>query len=560
MGGWGELVLFSKKEKGGDSILLLFLKEEFLSLEKYALDMVGQFKKGQIPWNKGKELSDEHRKKLSEAHIGKTPWNKGKEGVFSEENKKKHSAFMKEYYKHNKHSMLGKKQSEESIRRAVESRNITISNPEVRKRLSEAHKGQIAWNKGKVMSKEIRKKMHRITIEEMQKIAESRGGKCLSKEYNGSGNNLRWKCEKDHEWEATPHNIKKDKWCPICSTRIGEKICRGYFEAFFKEKFPKNYPSWMRGFKGKNLELDGYCRKLGLAFEYQGEQHYKPNHYFNRNFSLEKIKQHDELKKQKCLENGVTLIQVPHHTDYKKLGNWIEEECKKRGFNPLVNSEKIDYSNFNVYSSKNLEEMQEIAKNNGGKCLSKNYINISTELEWQCKEGHIWKAKPHDIKRGTWCPVCSIERAKSQWNNQFGDAFKFQENELNILRNLSKMKGGECLSDRYVNNATKLKWKCKEGHIWEAKSGNIKSGKWCPKCSYEYRASLRRGNIEEMRKIAESRGGKCLSEKFVNVDTKLRWQCKKGHIWEAVPSSIKRGSWCARCVKGKQEKVAKELS
>jgi len=62
-----------------------------------------------------------------------------------------------------------------------------------------------------------------------------------------------------------------------------------------------------------------------------------------------------------------------------------------------------------------------------------------------------------------------------------------------------------------------------------------------------------RGNIEEMRKIAESRGGKCLSEHYVNVDTRLRWQCKKGHIWEAVPSSIKRGSWCARCVRRKQK-------
>src|SRR3989344_320104 len=511
------------------------------------------FKKEQIPWNKGKKLSAKHRRKLSESHKGQTSWNKGI--PMKEESKRKLSDAKKGKMIGEEHPFYGKTHSEESKRKMSDAQKRRYSNPEERKRMNKFQfkKGQVAWNKGKIMSKEIRQKMHRITIVDMQELAKIRGGKCLSNEYRGSGNNLKWMCERGHEWKSTPHNIKKGTWCPTCSTRIGENICRCYFEVFFKEKFPKKYPKWLKGSKGKNLELDGYCKKLNLAFEYQGEQHHKPNHYFNRSFSLEKIKKHDEFKKQKCKERGVTLIQVPYHTDYKKLGEWIEKECKNKGFNFKITFNEIDYKVFDIYSSKNLEEMQEIAKNRKGKCLSKNYINNFTKLIWQCEKNHSWRARPSAIKKGTWCPTCSIERAKYFWNNQFGTASEFQENELNNLKKIAKTKDGELLSKRYVNAKTKLEWRCKKGHEWKTSPDNIKLGKWCPTCSYEYRGSLRRGNIEEMRKIAESRGGKCLSEHYVNVDTRLRWQCKKGHIWEAVPSSIKRGSWCARCVRRKQK-------
>ncbi len=54
------------------------------------VDNLGRFKKGHIPWSKGKKcpsiskakkgikFSIEHREKLSKARIGKAPWNKGK--------------------------------------------------------------------------------------------------------------------------------------------------------------------------------------------------------------------------------------------------------------------------------------------------------------------------------------------------------------------------------------------------------------------------------------------------------------------------------------------------
>jgi len=50
------------------------------------------FKKGNVPWNTGKEHSPETRSKMSEAKLGKEPWNKGKTGVYSEEKKQEMGA------------------------------------------------------------------------------------------------------------------------------------------------------------------------------------------------------------------------------------------------------------------------------------------------------------------------------------------------------------------------------------------------------------------------------------------------------------------------------------
>jgi hypothetical protein len=85
-------------------------------------------------------------------------------------------------------------------------------------------------------------------------------------------------------------------------------------------------------------------------------------------------------------------------------------------------------------------------------------------------------------------------------------------------------------------------WQCSEGHQWEAVPNNVKSGTWCPHC-----AGQTKGTIEEMQRIAEERGGKCLSSTYVNSSAKLLWECTEGHRWEATPSNIKRDSWCRLC-------------
>jgi hypothetical protein len=88
---------------------------------------------------------------------------------------------------------------------------------------------------------------------------------------------------------------------------------------------------------------------------------------------------------------------------------------------------------------------------------------------------------------------------------------------------LAQQRRGKCLSEAYVNNRTKLKWCCEKGHVWEATPHNIKTGHWCPVCGGSKKLS-----IVHMQRMAENLGGRCISTKYVNARTKLRWQCQEG--------------------------------
>lgn len=114
-------------------------------------------------------------------------------------------------------------------------------------------------------------------------------------------------------------------------------------------------------------------------------------------------------------------------------------------------------------SKHKIEDMQEIAKERGGECLSEAYIGNNIKLRWKCHKNHIWEAKPGAVKFGTWCLEC----------------YKLSIEEM---QEIAKKRGGECLSENYVNNKTKLLWKCDNNHEWWTKPNDIKNGSWCPIC------------------------------------------------------------------------------
>ncbi len=248
-------------------------------------------------------------------------------------------------------------------------------------------------------------------IQEMIRIASERGGVCLSTEYISDATKIKWKCSEEHIWEATPNNIKHDKWCPTCSQGLGERICRLFFEKIFGNSFIKVRPEWLVSPAGYSLELDGYCQDLNIAFEHQGRQHYSDISFFSNR------KNYDKHKRLLCKQRGVTLIEIPEvltDTKISDLKNVIIQECRKKKFPVPRSTKNIVLTPFEIFTyTKNQERKRLVEKaellidSKGGKLYETNLTKNGLLHKIRCRNDHNLTITNLNLFRGHWCKKCS---------------------------------------------------------------------------------------------------------------------------------------------------------
>lgn len=186
---------------------------------------------------------------------------------------------------------------------------------------------------------------------------------------------------------------------------------------------------------------------------------------------------------------------------------------------------------------------RDLARERGGVCLSRKYVNESAPLRWRCAEGHAWAARPESIRRGTWCAICSRRRAHAAT----------QSRTLARVQAIALRRRGRCLSTEYAEGQTKLRWRCAKGHEWEATPSAIVQGRWCPRCAVR---GPRPPTIRDLRALARERGGECISRSYRSSTEPLLWRCAAGHEWSALPKAVRRGTWCWRCDPGLRRTLA----
>jgi hypothetical protein len=182
-----------------------------------------------------------------------------------------------------------------------------------------------------------------------------------------------------------------------------------------------------------------------------------------------------------------------------------------------------------------LDRLRTAAAAHGGKFHGDTYLGMKAMYEWECSQGHRWRANGHKVTQGSWCRMCFARRN--------GDA-KVRKDGLARLKAAAESHGGQCLDDVYVGSNAKYRFRCAKGHEWQAHGHLVLARTWCERCAHRKNMLT----IEQMREIANERGGRCLSEEYFGNKVKLTWECSLGHVWQAMPHTvIYGGTWCPNC-------------
>jgi Zn finger protein HypA/HybF involved in hydrogenase expression len=158
-------------------------------------------------------------------------------------------------------------------------------------------------------------------------------------------------------------------------------------------------------------------------------------------------------------------------------------------------------------------------------------------MQWKCSQGHTWNASSNDRTTSkTGCPVCSNQKVLAGFN------------DLSTTHpELAKEALGWDPKTVVAGTGKKLKWKCKQGHIWEAKSSSRKSGAGCPVCSNLQIATGFNDLSTTHPELAKEAFGWDPKRVVAGSGKKLKWKCKQGHTWTTLVKHRQLGSGCPTC-------------
>lgn len=373
----------------------------------------------------------------------------------------------------------------------------------------------------------------RLTIEDMDAMAIKRGGTCLTREYRNKDTNLLWRCVAGHEWRATPGSIRQGSWCRKCAG-----LALSTLDEMVRLAAERGGQCLSPVYTNGHTPLFWRCsagHQWRATPANVGQGHWCP--YCSR-----------YLNERICRGVVETLFQKEFP---RKRPEWLKRpQGRKMELDGYCESLQLA---FEYNGEQHYSEIKHF-HGRGGKRLDQQQRDDLLKAKL-CREYGVqlftipYTCKPEDI--------ADLIRAESKkhgihvpWNGQVDwEALPgiYSPEHLKEMQTLAARRGGQCLSKVYVTNYTKLLWRCAQGHKWWAVPYSIQAGKWCPDCSRLHHMDGLKKTREDMDAEAAKRGGRCLSEAYVNSSTKLLWRCAKGHEWWATQSQIHQGAWCPKC-------------
>ena len=168
----------------------------------------------------------------------------------------------------------------------------------------------------------------------------------------------------------------------------------------------------------------------------------------------------------------------------------------------------------------------------------KNYsAGSNKKLAWKCDYGHQWNSIVANRTKGSNCPVCS------------GRIPSIGISDLATTNpELAAQADGWDPTTVSQGSDKRVGWKCKSGHIWQARISERSSGNGCPICSGK-RVLIGFNDLATVNpELAAQADGWDSRSVVANSGKKVKWKCPSGHTWNATPDSRSRGTGCPVCV------------
>jgi hypothetical protein len=163
----------------------------------------------------------------------------------------------------------------------------------------------------------------------------------------------------------------------------------------------------------------------------------------------------------------------------------------------------------------------------GYKLLTKKYINARQKLDYICPKYHKYNITWNDWRSGSRCPYCSGKIKKTI------EFIKYEFAKENYV----------LLSDKYINNRSKLEYICPNEHKHSISWNNWCKGYRCPYC-----VGLGKPSIEFIKSEFAKEDYKLLTTKYKNAYQKLEYICKNGHKYSITWGNWSQGRRCPYCI------------
>jgi len=384
----------------------------------------------------------------------------------------------------------------------------------------------------------------RTGISYIRDLEKKTGYKFVSPKYTSVNEKYLWECQLGHKWETSARQIKTGSGCHVCHAKnrknawfINEEKTRFIFESICKQKFPKK---WI----GKK-QLDGYCKNLQIAFEYQGIQHFQltPRFHKTEDQFLSQIRR-DEEKRGVCQKMGIYLIEVPYtaSSSRENLELFIQKQLEEIA---VKKSGTVDWSQF-LGVTQNFNKYKKEIRKRDIICLENSYLGSKERYKWKCLRcSYEWLARLDVIirkKRG--CSNCAKNRRRT----------------VEEIKQFAADTGMIFLSKEYKNSKTKYKWKCiKCGHIRHTSSNGAITSPGCEPCKLK-KYQIPKNNLLD---VAKENNIEMMtpSHEYKIVNQIHSWKCQIcNYKWTVSGAYILQGHGCRICfLKHKKENYYKEL-